>query len=197
MIEGGIPVPRTSTKQQEILVFLTEFTASHGYAPSTREICQAVGLKSTASVHYHMAELARQGLIAQDAGKKRAVSIQTARKDQVPILGVVTAGQPILAQENIEGYLPWEGGEGMFALRVRGDSMVNAGILSGDTVVVRPQPDADHGDIVVALLGDEATVKRLSLRDGVWLLPENPAYSPIDGREAVILGRVRAVIREY
>ena len=190
-------MPRTSTKQQEILAYLTEFTAAHGYAPSTREICEAVGLRSTASVHYHMTELARQGLIELDAGKKRAVSIHAPRQGQVPILGVVTAGQPILAQENIEGYLPWDGGEGMFALRVRGDSMIGAGILSGDTVVVRPQSAADHGDIVVALLGDEATVKRLSLRDGVWLLPENPAYSPIDGREATILGRVRAVVREY
>lgn len=190
-------MPRSSNKQQEILSFLTQFTAEHGYAPSVREICQAVGLKSTASVHYHMAELSRQGLIAQDSGKRRAVSVPASPRNQVPILGVVTAGQPILAQEAIEGYLPWDGGEGMFALRVRGDSMINAGILSGDLVIVRPQPGAEHGEIVVALLGDEATVKRLSLRDGVWLMPENPAYSPIDGREARILGRVCTVIRSY
>lgn len=190
-------MPRTSTKQQEILAYLTDFTADHGYAPSIREICEAVGLKSTASVHYHLAELSRQGLIAQDTGKKRAVSLRLPRHEGVPIVGVVTAGQPILAQENVEGYIPWEGGEDLFALRVRGDSMVGAGILSGDLVVVRPQASADHGDIVVALLGDEATVKRLSLHDGVWLLPENPAYAPIDGREARILGLVRTVIREY
>ena len=188
---------RTSTKQQEILEYLTNFTAQHGYAPSIREICQAVGLRSTASVHYHMTELARQGRIEWDPGKKRAVSLNIPRGSGIPILGVVTAGQPILAQENIEGFLPWEGGEGLFALRVRGDSMVNAGILSGDTVVIRPQATADHGDIVVALLGDEATVKRLSLKDGVWLMPENPAYSLIDGRDATILGLVRAVVREY
>lgn len=188
---------RTSTKQQEILAYLTEFMAENGYAPSTREIAQAVGLRSTASVHYHMTELSRQGLIAQDAGKKRAVSLNIPHRGKIPILGVVTAGQPILAQENIEGFLPWDGGEGLFALRVRGDSMVGAGILSGDTVVVRPQSTANHGDIVVALLGDEATVKRLSLHDGVWLMPENPAYDPIDGREAAILGLVRAVVREY
>ncbi len=188
---------RTSTKRQEILAYLTDFTARHGYAPSIREIAAAVGLRSTASVHYHMTELAREGQVEWDAGKKRAVSLNSARQSGIPILGVVTAGQPILAQEHIEGYLPWDGGEGLFALRVRGDSMMNAGILSGDTVVVRPQSTADHGDIVVALLGEEATVKRLNLRDGVWLMPENPDYSPIDGRDAAILGLVRAVIRQY
>ncbi len=110
---------------------------------------------------------------------------------------MVMAGQPILAVENIEGYLPWDE-EDCFALHVRGDSMIEAGIFDGDKVVVRPQQTADHGDIVVALLGDEATVKRLSRKNGeVWLMPENPAYFPIDGREAQILGKVRAVIREY
>ena len=188
-------MPRPSTKQEEILAFLREFSQAHGYAPSIREICQAVGLRSTGSVHYHLNELARQGRIELDAGKKRA--IQTARPAQIPILGTVTAGAPILARENIEGYLPWDGPENCFALRVRGDSMVGAGILPGDLIVVRPQQSADHGDIVVALLGDEATVKRLSLRDGVWLLPENEAYSPIDGREAGILGRVCALFRDY
>ncbi len=188
---------RTSTKQEEILIFLREFTESHGYAPSIREICQAVGLRSTGSVHYHLAELARQGRIELDAGKKRAVAIQSVPHGRIPILGTVRAGQPILAQENIEGYLPWEGANGCFALRVRGDSMENAGILPGDLIVVRPQDTADHGDIVVALLGEEATVKRLSLRGGVWLLPENPAYEPIDGREARILGRVRGLVRDY
>ena len=119
---------RTSTKQEEILIFLREFTESHGYAPSIREICQAVGLRSTGSVHYHLAELARQGRIELDAGKKRAVAIQSVPHGRIPILGTVRAGQPILAQENIEGYLPWEGANGCFALRVRGDSMENAGI---------------------------------------------------------------------
>ncbi|MBR4132230.1 MAG: transcriptional repressor LexA, partial [Oscillospiraceae bacterium] len=106
-------MPRTSTKQEEILAFLREFSEQHGYAPSIREICQAVGLRSTGSVHYHLAELARQGRIELDAGKKRA--IQAPRRGTIPILGTVTAGQPILAAENIEGYLPWEGGEGCFA----------------------------------------------------------------------------------
>ena len=114
------------------------------------------------------------------------------------VFGVVTAGVPILAVENIEGYIPWDGESGCFVLRVRGDSMIGAGILDGDKVVVRPQPDAENGQIVVALLDDSATVKRLKKtgRD-VWLMPENPSYEPIPGNEAKILGRVKALIREY
>ena len=110
---------------------------------------------------------------------------------------MVTAGQPILAVENLEGYLPWDD-DGCFALRVRGDSMIEAGILDGDKVVVRPQPTAEHGEIVVAMIGEEATVKRLHRQKGeIWLMPENPNYAPIDGSEAQIIGKVRAVIREY
>ena len=114
------------------------------------------------------------------------------------MVGVVTAGLPILAVENQEGTIPWEGDPSCFALRVRGDSMVNAGILDGDKVVVRPQPSADDGQIVVARIGDEATVKRLRRRKGeIWLMPENDAYAPIDGTEAELIGLVKAVIREY
>lgn len=117
---------------------------------------------------------------------------------KIPVVGVVTAGVPILAVENIEGYLPWDGDESCFALRVRGDSMINAGILSGDKVVVRPQKTAENGQIVVALLDDSATVKRFHREKGkVWLLPENPAYEPIDGTDCSILGLVKAVVREY
>ena len=190
---------RTSTKQQEILAFLRQFIGRCGYAPSVREICAAVGLKSTASVHYHLEELKRRGLIEMDGNKNRTISLAgETEPGRIPILGTVTAGLPILAVENIEGYLPWDGEENCFALRVRGLSMVGAGILDGDTVVVRPQSTAVNGDIVVALLGDEATVKRFRRDEtGVWLLPENPDFSPIDGREASILGRVKAVIREY
>ena len=187
---------KTSGKRGEILAFLRAFTVENGYPPTVREIMQAVGLKSTATVHYHLTELDRAGEISFSGSKNRAISVP--RQSGVPVIGVVTAGQPILAVENIEGYLPYDGGEGCFALRVRGDSMIEAGIFDGDKVVVRQQQTADHGDIVVALIGDEATVKRLSRKNGeVWLMPENPAYSPIDGREAVILGKVRAVIREY
>ncbi len=196
-------MPRTSTKQAEILTFLRQFAKENGYSPSVREICAAVGLKSTASVHYHLNELKRLGLIDMDENKNRAISLadlpmQEPTPNRIPVVGVVTAGLPILAVEHIEGYLPWEGEPDCFALRVRGDSMIGAGILDGDKVVVRPQAAADNGDIVVALLEDEATVKRFRrTADGIWLMPENPAFSPIDGRFASILGKVKAVIREY
>ena len=190
---------RTSNKREQILNFLTQFMNEHGYAPTVREICNAVGLQSTATVHYHLNALRDAGLIEMDEMKKRAISLPDAqRADRIPVVGVVTAGVPILATENIEGYIPWDGEAGCFVLRVRGDSMIGAGILDGDKVVVRPQPDAENGQIVVALLDDSATVKRLKKtgRD-VWLMPENPSYAPIPGNEAKILGRVKALIREY
>lgn len=190
---------RTSNKREQILNFLTQFMNEHGYAPTVREICNAVGLQSTATVHYHLNALRGAGLIEMDEMKKRAISLPDAqRADRIPVVGVVTAGVPILATENIEGYIPWDGESGCFVLRVRGDSMIGAGILDGDKVVVRPQPDAENGQIVVALLDDSATVKRLKKtgRD-VWLMPENPSYEPIPGNEAKILGRVKALIREY
>lgn len=190
---------RTSNKREQILNFLTQFMNEHGYAPTVREICNAVGLQSTATVHYHLNALRDAGLIEMDEMKKRAISLPDAqRADRIPVVGVVTAGVPILATENIEGYIPWDGESGCFVLRVRGDSMIGAGILDGDKVVVRPQPGAENGQIVVALLDDSATVKRLKKtgRD-VWLMPENPSYEPIPGNEAKILGRVKALIREY
>ena len=190
---------RTSNKREQILNFLTQFMNEHGYAPTVREICNAVGLQSTATVHYHLNALRDAGLIEMDEMKKRAISLPDAqRADRIPVVGVVTAGVPILATENIEGYIPWDGESGCFVLRVRGDSMIGAGILDGDKVVVRPQPDAENGQIVVALLDDSATVKRLKKtgRD-VWLMPENPSYEPIPGNEAKILVRVKALIREY
>ena len=190
---------RTTNKREQILNFLTQFMNEHGYAPTVREICNAVGLQSTATVHYHLNALRDAGLIEMDEMKKRAISLPDAqRADRIPVVGVVTAGVPILATENIEGYIPWDGESGCFVLRVRGDSMIGAGILDGDKVVVRPQPDAENGEIVVALLDDSATVKRLKKtgRD-VWLMPENPSYEPIPGNEAKILGRVKALIREY
>jgi len=187
---------RTTDKREKILSFLREFTTENGYAPSIREIMQAVGLNSTATVHYHLKSLNESGEISIDGGKNRAITLQQPKG--VPIIGLVTAGQPILAVENIEGYLPWEADDDCFALRVRGDSMIEAGILDGDTVVVRQQPTAEHGQIVVALLGEEATVKRLHRMNGeIWLMPENPAYQPINADNAQILGRVRTVIREY
>ena len=129
-------------------------------------------------------------------GRKRALSTGI-RPGQIPIVGVVTAGVPILACENQEGTMPWDGDPSCFALRVRGDSMIGAGILNGDKVVVRPQQTAMDGQIVVARIGDEATVKRLRRRNGeVWLMPENENYEPIDGREAELIGLVKAGVRE-
>ena len=190
---------RTTQKGQQILDFIRDFTAEYGFAPSVREIGTAVGLQSTASVTYHLRQLQAKGLLMGTGvkGAKRAV-VSAVRPGHIPIVGVVTAGVPILAVENQEGTMAWEGDADCFALRVRGDSMINAGILNGDKVVVRPQQNADHGQIVVALLEDEATVKRLSKKDGqVWPLPENEAYSPIDGTYAQIIGIVKAVVREY
>ena len=189
---------RTSNKAQLILDYVNQFIQENGYSPSIREIGAAVGLRSTASVSYHLQALQDQGLLQAPGskGRKRALST-TARPGQIPIVGLVTAGLPILAVENQEGTLPWSD-PGCFALRVRGDSMINAGILSGDLVVVRPQAAADDGQIVVARIEDEATVKRLYRRNGeIWLMPENDAYSPIDGSEAEIIGLVKAVVREY
>ena len=192
-------MPRTSNKAQLIVDYVNQFIQENGYSPSVREIGAAVGLRSTASVSYHLQALQEKGLLQSPGskGRKRAI-VTTVRPGQIPVVGVVTAGLPILAVENQEGYLSWDGDPGCFALRVRGDSMINAAILSGDLVVVRPQQTANDGQIVVARIGDEATVKRLRRRNGeIWLMPENENYEPIDGSEAEIIGLVKAVIREY
>ena len=190
---------RTSDKADRILEYVNSFVQENGYAPSVREIGAAVGLRSTASVSYHIQALQDKGLLQSPGSKGRKRSIVTnVRPGHIPVVGVVTAGIPILAVENQEGTMAWDGDPGCFALRVRGDSMINAGILSGDKVVVRPQQTAMDGQIVVARIGDEATVKRLLRRNGqVWLMPENENYEPIDGREAEIIGLVKAVVREY
>ena len=190
---------RTSNKAELILDFVNDFIRENGFAPSVREIGAAVGLSSTASVSYQLHQLQEKGLLRAPVGKGRKRAVVTAqRPGQIPVVGVVTAGMPILAVENQEGTMAWEGDPKCFALRVRGDSMINAGILDGDKVVVRPQSSADDGQIVVARIGDEATVKRLSRKNGqVWLLPENDAYDPIDGSEAELVGLVKAVVREY
>ena len=191
-----------SRMQQKIYDYIAAFIQEKGYPPSVREIGDAVGLKSPSTVHFHLKHLEEAGVIEKGAGKGRAITLTSPPvEDRVPIVGNVAAGSPILAEECIEDYLTFDTGGRTgeyFALRVRGESMLGAGILPGDLVVVRRQPTANNGEIVVALLEDEATVKRLSLKNGrVWLLPENEAYSPIDGTYAQILGKVAAVVRRY
>ena len=206
-----------SKMQQKIYDYIVESVRDRGYPPSVREIGQAVELRSPSTVHFHLKKLADAGYIEKDAGKGRAITLtRTAQTvaapasapapvveetpaDRVPIVGDVAAGSPILAQECIEDYLAFDTGgrsDEYFALRVRGDSMIKAGILSGDLVVVHRAQTARNGEIVVALLEDEATVKRFQRQGSqIWLLPENDDYSPIDGTYCQILGKVAAVVR--
>ena len=190
---------RTTDKREKILEFVTSFIAENHYAPSVREICGAVGLQSTATVHYHLNALREEGLIQMDSMRKRTITLpESQRADRIPVVGVVTAGVPILAVENIESYIPWEGEPGCFALRVRGDSMIGAGILDGDRVVVRPQQTAENGEIVVAMIEDEATVKRIFYEpERVRLQPENATMEPIYADSVSVLGKVTALFRQF
>lgn len=194
---------KLTPKQQKILEYIAQFIAEQGYPPAVRDICKGVGLKSPSTVHAHIKNLQELGYLEKGEHKNRALTISgMSNVQQVPILGQVAAGAPVLAVEQIEGYVPVDlSGHAYgthFALRIRGDSMINAGIFSGDLIIVRQQKTARDGEIVVALLEEEATCKRLSLVDGeVWLLPENDAYAPIDGRNCTILGVVVALYREY
>ncbi len=204
---------RLSKMQQKIYDYLESSIREQGYPPSVREIGEAVGLRSPSTVHFHLKHLEEVGYIEKGAGKGRAIALtgplqhgssrnpETPPPKQVPIVGNVAAGSPILAQECVEEYLTFdpEGPEDeYFALHVRGESMIDAGILDGDLVVVRRRETAVNGEIVVAMIDDEATVKRFSRRNGrIWLLPENPEYTPIDGARAQILGKVTAVVRRY
>ena len=201
-----------SPKQQQIYDYIVSFSGLHGYPPSVREIGAAMGLKSPSTVHFHLKGLEEAGMIVKAEGKTRAITLpaapnravaeeSNARADRIPVVGSVAAGSPILAEECIEDYLTFDtqglSGE-HFALKVRGESMVGAGILPNDLVVVHRQQEAHSGEIVVALFEDEATVKTLRRRDGhVWLMPENPAYDPIDGTHAQVVGKVVAVVRRY
>lgn len=189
-----------SPKRRAILEYIESFAQENGYAPSVREIGDAVGLRSPSTVHAHLRILEENGYLQKSKGKTRTLSLpgQPGYRN-VPVIGTVRAGQPILAVEDAVGYVPFDGsGEGLFALNVRGDSMKDAAILEDDVVIVRQQPTADNGQIVVALIDDEATVKRLRLEKGhVWLMPENPAYQPIDGEGCSILGVVVAVYRYH
>ena len=202
---------KLTAKQQQIYDYILAFLSQHGYPPSVREIGAAVGLKSPSTVHFHLKGLEEAGVIVKAEGKTRAITLTHPAApsvpepeepaDRVPIVGNVAAGSPILAQECIEDYLTFDtqglSGE-HFALMVRGESMLGAGILPGDLVVVHRQQEAYNGEIVVALFEDEATVKTLRRKDGhTWLLPANDAYAPINGDDAQIIGKVVAVVRRY
>ena len=193
-----------SEKKMQILDFIRREIDDKGYPPSVREICLAVGLKSTSTVHAHLNRLEEEGYIRRDATKPRALELTdtaTVRGRSVPLVGRVTAGMPILAQQNIEEYymLPQNlvGGDEVFILSVQGESMIEAGILDGDFVIVRRQSHAENGDIVVAMINDEATVKRIFYeKTRVRLQPENSAMQPIYARDITVLGRVIALFRQ-
>jgi repressor LexA len=198
-------------RQQEIVDFIKRYSARHGYPPTVRDIGKAVGLASSSTVHQHLANLERIGLLRRDPTKPRAIELldravqevrNVVRPTGLPLLGTVAAGSPILAEENIEEYVDVPaaaGGEnGAYLLRVRGESMKNVGIIEGDLVVVAPQDDASNGDIVVALVGEEATVKRYFREpDHIRLQPENDEMEPIRSREVRVLGRVVGLMRSF
>lgn len=191
--------------QQKILDFIKKEIEQKGYPPSVREICAAVGLKSTSTVHAHLNHLEEQGFIRRDSTKPRALEVidgTQARGRSVPLVGRVTAGLPILAIENIEEYLtlPQEmlGKDDLFCLRVQGESMIDVGILDGDIIVVREQNNAENGEIVVAMIDDEATVKRIYYeKTRVRLQPENRFMSPIYSDHAQVIGKVVGLFRLF
>jgi repressor LexA len=193
-------------RQKEIFEFIRRYLRKYGYPPTVREIGSAIGLHSPSTVHAHLAKLEQIGLLRRDPSKPRAIEIMVGKARQalkgpgIPVVGNVAAGEPILADENIDDYVQVPstiGGEGGdYILQVRGDSMVNAGILDGDFVVVRPAKQASNGEIVVALLGDEATVKRyFRERNAIRLQPENDDHEPIRTQDAELLGKVIGVFR--
>lgn len=194
-------------RQREIFDYIGRYLGKHGYPPTVREIGKALGLHSPSTVHAHLAKLEKTGLLRRDPTKPRAIELmvdkakRAIREPGLPLVGQVAAGQPVLAEENIEDRLEVPsviGGEdGDYVLRIRGESMRDAGILEDDYVVVRPAEDADDGAIVVALIGEEATVKRLyHEREGIRLEAENPDFESIHAREAQLLGRVVGVFRK-
>ena len=198
-----------SKKQEEILNYLKNEILERGFPPAVREICQAVGLKSTSSVHSHLESLERNGYIRRDPTKPRAIEIldesfNMIRREMVnvPIIGTVAAGQPILAEQNIEGYFPipteYMPNKQSFMLKVKGESMINAGIFDGDKVLVKQQATAENGDIVVALVDDSATVKTYYKENGHYRLqPENDSMDPIIVDKCEILGKVFGVFRIF
>ncbi len=200
---------KISDKQREILEYIKEEILSKGYPPAVREICEAVHLKSTSSVHSHLETLEKNGYIRRDPTKPRAIEIldddfNLTRREvvNVPMIGHVAAGEPILATEHIENYFPipaeYIPNKETFMLKVKGESMINAGILDGDSILVKQQPNAENGDIVVALVGDSATVKTFYKEDGHFRLqPENDTMDPIIVDECSIIGKVFGVFRIF
>ena len=198
-----------SDRQSRILEYIQHVSRTRNYPPSVREIGEAVGLSSSSTVHNHLNQLERRGLIRRDPSKSRTVQLVKGRADldheaakgtvSLPLVGSVAAGSPILAEQNIEDHILISdqlAQEGWFLLKVRGDSMINAGILNGDLVLVRPQPSADNGQIIIAMVEGEATCKRLDRRNGqVRLLPENEDYEPIVAPDAQVVGLVKGVMR--
>ena len=188
--------------QQKVYDYIRE-CAQDSRVPSVREICSVTGLKSTSTVHLHLKTLEERGLIQRDKGLNRSIRLSGAEKSaQIPIMGRVTAGLPILAVEDVEGYVPVSEsvrrGRELFALRVCGESMINAGIMDGDIAIIHRTPTADNGDIVVALIEDEATVKRLFKENGHFRLqPENDSFDPIIVEEIALLGKLVAIYRNY
>jgi repressor LexA len=198
---------KLTKRQQEIFDFIQKYASKYGYPPTVREIGKAVGLASSSTVHAHLANLQKSGLLRRNPAKPRAIEVMLGKakqaitpNDGLPLVGQVAAGQPVLAEENIEEYVqvpPIAGGdEGEYILRVAGESMRDAGILAGDHVVVRPQDTAGDGDIVVAMVGDEATVKRFYReRDHIRLQPENSEMEPIRSDDVRVIGKVVGVFR--
>jgi len=195
-------------RQQEIFDFIKRYSAKYGYPPTVRDIGKAVGLASSSTVHAHLSNLERIGMLRRDPSKPRAIElldraaagVRNLVTPGLPLVGQVAAGQPVLAEENIEDYVQtpaYAGGdEGAYLLRVRGESMQNVGILDGDLVVVKPQDVAEDGEIVVALIGEEATVKRFFKEDDhVRLQPENDVMEPIRSQDVRVLGKVVGLMR--
>jgi repressor LexA len=203
MTEDGL-----STRQRDILGFIASYTNDHGYPPSVRDIGKATGLASASTVHSHLTKLESAGLLRRDKTKPRAIELLTTanqtsapRAQVLPVVGRIAAGRPVLAEENIEEYVEvsalFGGDQSQYVLRVSGDSMKDAGILAGDYVVVKPQPTAQDGEIVVALVGDEATVKRFyKERDCIRLQPENPDMEAIRSRAVEVIGIVCGLYRK-
>lgn len=196
---------KIQSKLDAVHDYVKSFQSENGYPPSVREIATALKIKSTATVHYYLKKLEQSGVITKDAGRNRAIALTEEALPfvSVPLVGTVTAGTPILAVENLDGYYPLPAeftgaNENSFMLRVRGDSMIEAGIFDGDKIICRKQESADNGDIIVALIDDSATVKRFFKRDGKIILhPENSALSDIVLSDVCVLGKVTGLIRKF